>query len=147
MDCRRIRRNMALLGVVLAPVACVQAGSLQVIAMYGDPAPGGGGTFRVFGQLDGVDPGISGENIVFAGGVPGVGFGIFAYIDGEFELIATYENPPLDELLDWSTEEYRHNLRGSAMRRAKLDMLQRNAEIARCNAGSRESDAPEPPAT
>ena len=56
-------------------------------------------------------------------------------------------NPVLDELLEWSTEDYRRNLRGSAMRRARLDMLQRNAEIARRNAGPNESDAPEPTVT
>jgi len=41
--------------------------------------------------------------------------------------------PVLDELLHWSPDDYRTTLKGSAMRRAKLDMLQRNARIARTN--------------
>ncbi len=41
--------------------------------------------------------------------------------------------PPLQELLAWNENEYREKLRGSAMSRAKLDMLQRNARIARAN--------------
>ncbi len=42
--------------------------------------------------------------------------------------------PLLDEILGWSIEEYRADLRGSAIKRAKLDMLQRNARIALDNA-------------
>jgi len=38
--------------------------------------------------------------------------------------------PALDEILGWSTDDYRKHLHGSAMTRAKLDMLQRNARIA-----------------
>jgi len=41
--------------------------------------------------------------------------------------------PVLEEVLGWSTEDYRRELRGSAMKRAKLHMLQRNAGIARMN--------------
>ena len=37
----------------------------------------------------------------------------------------------LDEILDWSVEDYRRELKGSAMKRAKLDMLKRNARIAK----------------
>lgn len=38
--------------------------------------------------------------------------------------------PALDEILGWSADDYREQLYGSAMTRAKLDMLQRNARIA-----------------
>ena len=41
--------------------------------------------------------------------------------------------PVLDDLLRWSNDDYRQQLRGSAMKRAKLDMLQRNARIAKAN--------------
>lgn len=36
----------------------------------------------------------------------------------------------LDDVLGWSVDDYREQLHGSAMTRAKLDMLQRNARIA-----------------
>jgi len=39
-------------------------------------------------------------------------------------------HPLLNELLDWQTADYRGILKGSAMKRAKLDMLKRNAGIA-----------------
>jgi epoxyqueuosine reductase len=39
------------------------------------------------------------------------------------------------EIEGWSDEEYRSNLRGSAMKRVKLPMLQRNARIVRENLG------------
>ncbi len=42
-------------------------------------------------------------------------------------------NPSVDELLDWTVEDYRTKLRGSAMKRAKFEMLRRNALIARRN--------------
>ncbi|MCH7840350.1 MAG: epoxyqueuosine reductase, partial [Planctomycetes bacterium] len=51
-------------------------------------------------------------------------------------------NPPLDDILSWSIEDYRRELRGSAMKRAKLPMLQRNAQIAQKNA-DRVRDHPE----
>ncbi len=41
--------------------------------------------------------------------------------------------PPLDEIINWSDEEHRSTLRGSAVKRAKPDMLKRNAMIARAN--------------
>ncbi|MFH1109160.1 MAG: tRNA epoxyqueuosine(34) reductase QueG [Planctomycetota bacterium] len=41
--------------------------------------------------------------------------------------------PALVEILGWSMDESRAQLRGSAMTRAKLDMLQRNARIASAN--------------
>lgn len=41
--------------------------------------------------------------------------------------------PSLDELIEWSEDDYDANLRGSAMRRAKLPMLKRNADIAKRN--------------
>ena len=40
----------------------------------------------------------------------------------------------LDDVATWTTDDYRQHLRGSAIKRAKLDMLQRNARIARNNA-------------
>ncbi len=42
----------------------------------------------------------------------------------------------LDDVSTWTIEDYRLHLRGSAIKRAKLDMLQRNARIARNNASS-----------
>ena len=90
MDSRRIRRNMALLGVVLAPVACVQAGSLQVIADTDTtmPVPGAPATFMNFGLLNGMDPSISGQNVVFGATDP---TGIYALINGELISIANTE--------------------------------------------------------
>ncbi len=38
--------------------------------------------------------------------------------------------PSLPEILDWSADDYRRELRGSAIKRATLEMLQRNARIA-----------------
>jgi len=43
----------------------------------------------------------------------------------------------LNDVRDWSIDDYRRELRGSAMKRAKLDMLQRNARIALGNADQR----------
>lgn len=42
---------------------------------------------------------------------------------------------PLDQLLAWTPEDYRAHLAGSAMKRASLDMLKRNARIALTNLG------------
>ncbi len=42
-------------------------------------------------------------------------------------------NPNLDDLQNWTDEQYRENLTGSAMKRAKPEMLRRNAGIAREN--------------
>ena len=39
-----------------------------------------------------------------------------------------------EEVLRWSVEDYRSQLKGSAMRRAKLEMFQRNARILQQNA-------------
>ena len=41
--------------------------------------------------------------------------------------------PSLQELLEWSEDDYRETLTGSAMKRATLAMLRRNAEIAQKN--------------
>lgn len=49
--------------------------------------------------------------------------------------------PALQEILQWTPQDYREQLRGSAMKRAKLDMLQRNATIALTNL-SRQSPSP-----
>jgi epoxyqueuosine reductase QueG len=40
----------------------------------------------------------------------------------------------LAAILDWTDEDYRRELRGSAMKRVKLPILQRNAAIAAANA-------------
>ncbi|HEY3242775.1 MAG TPA: tRNA epoxyqueuosine(34) reductase QueG [Phycisphaerae bacterium] len=56
--------------------------------------------------------------------------------------------PSLLELLNWSPEDYRAKLKGSAMKRAKLEMLKRNAAIALENASvlaQRAAGASEPP--
>jgi len=45
-------------------------------------------------------------------------------------------NPKLGDLIGWSDEAYREALRGSAIKRAKPDMLRRNARIARANGES-----------
>lgn len=42
--------------------------------------------------------------------------------------------PPLREMAEWGVDDYCNQLRGSAMKRAKLPMLQRNARIALDNA-------------
>jgi epoxyqueuosine reductase len=42
--------------------------------------------------------------------------------------------PLLNEILSWTPEDYRAQLKGSAMKRAKLGMLHRNAAITRKNA-------------
>ncbi len=42
----------------------------------------------------------------------------------------------VSKVLDWSIEDYRKHLRGSAMKRAKFEMWQRNAEIVQENARS-----------
>ena len=39
--------------------------------------------------------------------------------------------PLLDDILEWTEDDYREQLRGSAMKRATLAMLQRNAGIAK----------------
>ncbi len=41
--------------------------------------------------------------------------------------------PPLDDLLNWTEDEYRKHLAGKAIRRAKPAMLKRNATIALAN--------------
>ena len=43
--------------------------------------------------------------------------------------------PKLDDVLGWSMDDYRTLLRGSALRRATLEMLKRNASIAKANVG------------
>jgi len=45
--------------------------------------------------------------------------------------------PLLTEILSWQAGDYQAKLRGSAMKRAKLPMLRRNAAIALANAGGR----------
>jgi epoxyqueuosine reductase len=43
---------------------------------------------------------------------------------------------PLDEVIDWTQQQYYDALRGSAVRRIKLPILQRNARVARQNSPS-----------
>ncbi|MFQ5494291.1 MAG: hypothetical protein ACE5EX_02825 [Phycisphaerae bacterium] len=62
-----------------------QEGSLQIVADTDTAVPGlPGATFSSFGQLDGVDPAISGRNVVF-GAFP---TGIYGWLDGELRVIA-----------------------------------------------------------
>ena len=48
----------------------------------------------------------------------------------EFAVRDPGPRPPLQELLDWQITDYRTILKGSAIKRAKLQMLNRNAQIA-----------------
>lgn len=50
-----------------------------------------------------------------------------------FSIRSRNSQPVLDEMMNWTMDDYREQLRGSAMKRAKLDMLQRNAKIAKNN--------------
>ena len=50
-----------------------------------------------------------------------------------FEVRPPSPRPDLGEIIHWKTDDYRSNLRGSAIKRAKLNMLQRNAEIVLAN--------------
>lgn len=50
-------------------------------------------------------------------------------------------NPALDDLMNWSDDDYRSNVNGSAVSRATLDMLRRNAQIARNHRAHRLNDA------
>jgi len=43
--------------------------------------------------------------------------------------------PDVNEILTWSIDDYRRTVRGSAAKRAKLDMWRRNAAIAKANLG------------
>lgn len=52
-----------------------------------------------------------------------------------FKLRPPGPQPKLDDVLGWSMDDYRTLLRGSALRRATLEMLKRNAVIAKANAG------------
>jgi epoxyqueuosine reductase len=45
---------------------------------------------------------------------------------------------PLREVLEWSMNDYRKKLKGRALKRAKLDMWRRNAEIVRGNAAAQD---------
>ena len=47
--------------------------------------------------------------------------------------------PLLEDILGWSIDDYRRALRNSPMKRAKLDMLQRNARIAQTTADCAET--------
>jgi epoxyqueuosine reductase len=49
--------------------------------------------------------------------------------------------PDLREILQWTEDDYRSNLRGSAIKRARLDMLHRNVAIALQNTNRDETPA------
>lgn len=51
----------------------------------------------------------------------------------EFTVRAPGPHPLLSDLLRWQTADYRQTLKGSAMKRATLEMLKRNAAIAAQN--------------
>ena len=76
--------NVAFLSGGIGGISCYVDGQLQVIVARNMPAPGSKGMFGGFP----VSPVIDGENVGFAAGVTGIGAGIYAYIDGGFELIA-----------------------------------------------------------
>jgi hypothetical protein len=89
-------RNVAFIGRSLVDGSTIWAyidGKLRRIADDRTLVPGGIGTFRNFGSLDGVFPTISGENVAFVGSWPHegnqrLGAGIYAYINGELRRIA-----------------------------------------------------------
>lgn len=62
-----------------------------------------------------------------------------------FAARAELVNPRLADLLTWSDEEYRTALAGSAMKRAKPDMLRRNARIAKQNLPRLDQATPDMP--
>ncbi len=48
--------------------------------------------------------------------------------------------PMLVDILNWSSDDYRQQLRGGAMKRATLDMLKRNASVAKTNCAGPRSE-------
>ena len=57
-----------------------------------------------------------------------------APLTNDFPIRAPGPTPALVEIAAWSTDDYRNTLKGSAMKRARLDMLKRNVAIATRNA-------------
>ena len=55
----------------------------------------------------------------------------------QFAIRSPGPHPPLRDILNWQVADYRRTLKGSAMKRARLDMLQRNARIALSNTEER----------
>ena len=53
---------------------------------------------------------------------------------------------PVDDVLSWSEDDYRRQMKRSAIKRVKLPVFQRNAGIARDNAGRRDASKRPPPA-
>ena len=72
--------------VGLLPVSA-DAGTLGIVAQYGQAAPPGRGTYRGFGSLQGYSPAVSGRNVVFGALTSGAS-GMYALIDGEVIVIA-----------------------------------------------------------
>jgi hypothetical protein len=68
-------------------VSAAQADPLWVIAEYMQAAPGTTGNFRIFSNVNGYSPAISGNNVAFGSSTDGGG-GIYALIDGRLRLIA-----------------------------------------------------------
>ena len=82
--------SLVVIGGVWALADSVEKPSLRIIADTDTPVPGqGGGTFAGFFQLTGVDPDISGRNIVFGGCCP---TGVYGWFDGELRVIANLDS-------------------------------------------------------
>ena len=60
--------------------------------------------------------------------------------ESQFAIRSHGTRPLLDAILGWTAEDYRRQLRGSAMKRATLEMLQRNARIVQRNLSLRPPD-------
>ena len=87
MKCNSAINGLALPVVFFVLNCNVEAGSIRVIADTNTriPAPGATASFANFGQLNGGDPSISGENVAFGACCVA---GYFARIDGELGVIA-----------------------------------------------------------
>ncbi len=82
--------SLVVIGGAWALADSVEKSPLRIIADTDTPVPGlEGATFLSFGQLDGVDPAISGRNVAFVGVFPG---GIYALIDDELRVIANTQS-------------------------------------------------------
>ncbi len=78
--------SLVVIGGVWVLADSVEKAPLRIIADTDTPVPGQGrATFMSFGQLDGVDPAISGRNVVFGACCP---TGVYGWFDGELRGIA-----------------------------------------------------------
>ena len=82
---------LGLLTGALATAARGQEVSLRIIADTNTPVPGQeeGVTFQTFFQLNGLDPGISGRNVVFTAYCP---TGVYGWFDGQLRVIADLDS-------------------------------------------------------